>query len=590
MVENITNNILSLFESLNILFAYWKFFLLLVILQLAFGVLITWFFENSDKNSNILSVLCFLGGILGVTLLGTVMVVFKLKPEPVTGVVILVVIGLIFLSGRKALKRVILKFPIEVGVFFAFILLVRLIFAQGLIVPPYADSVTHIQIVEDILEPNQPSQSYFRLDLSLKHYYHFGFHAVAALLSGITDTEPSQAILFLGQYFQSLAVLSIFPLAYFLRRGSAQHAWIAMGVAGLFLNMPSHASNWGKFPAISSMIGITFVGALFLFMVYTRFHRLKRMVLLATLAIIATTFIHTRSIFTFGLLIGLFLIFTKSRGKIRILVEELNGEVNRSAESAVAASLILTLLFTNYIFLMLKLDMSILFSIVFFALLLAAFYWDILTTSAIILFTLTMGAGMLLPLGLDLLPERFSVIYDRPYLAIFSYVPISLISCFGVEGVLKLLSREKVNLRLRQAVVLVIIFGSVNTLLFQSHRASDCCIFIDDDNLFSFVWMKNNLPTDALVGIAAIRGAHGYTPADGGAWIEYFTHIPTRKIDSSLNFLGMKIKLCYDGITYYYLDDLENSFDEHNLIEAGGIHQFSLGDVRIYSLDCSFLE
>jgi hypothetical protein len=113
---------------------------------------------------------------------------------------------------------------------------------------------------------------------------------------------------------------------------------------------------------------------------------------------------------------------------------------------------------------------------------------------------------------------------------------------------------------------------------------------MNDDDLFAFEWMKLNLPNNTIIGIAATGKNGNLAPVDGGAWIEMLTSIPTRKLDTKKNFLGTKWNLCLENVTYLYVDNLENSFDEYNLIEAGAIRQFNLGTVSVYQLGCNPLR
>jgi hypothetical protein len=109
--------------------------------------------------------------------------------------------------------------------------------------------------------------------------------------------------------------------------------------------------------------------------------------------------------------------------------------------------------------------------------------------------------------------------------------------------------------------------------------------------------MKNNIPEDALIGIAATGKTGSLQPADGGAWVELFTGISTRKIKLfnditnhniswNIDFASEGLRLCKEGVDYFYVDGLQNSFDEYTLVKIGSKYEFGLGNIKIYHLEC----
>jgi hypothetical protein len=228
--------------------------------------------------------------------------------------------------------------------------------------------------------------------------------------------------------------------------------------------------------------------------------------------------------------------------------------------------------------------------ILFLVLSMFAFMADPAFASALTILIFFMWAGHGLSLQWIPVSARFVTLFDRPFLVIVFYIPATLFMWCGLEGGIRLSLDEKYGYLQRWLSVGVLILGLINTLFIQNHHPSDCCVFLNDDDLFSFEWMKQHLPEDALVGIAATGEPGNYLPADGGAWIEHFTGIATRRLDSSKGFINETATLCAEGISYFYLDGLENSFDEYNLWEAGGIYQFGMGDVKIYHLNCDAIS
>ena len=582
MWENFNHTFLSLQSSYFILLQNWYFFLYLLILQCAFAALISSFLSEIVVDKNSLSILSFLGGILGVTLFSLSAVLLKIKPSLSLGMAVGVAALMVMIWRRRYLN--ILLPMLGVVLFFLFILLLRLIFIQDLLVPPYADSVTHLQIVQDFMNPEHSPRAFYHLALDLEHTYHFGFHALAAWLSGSTSTDPSQTILILGQYFQALAVLAIYPLAYILSKNLIS-AWTVMSIAGLLLPTPSYASNWGKYPAIASMIGIAFVLTLFLIYLKNKSNYSPKIWWLIGLGILSTACLHSRSILVFCLVAFIIYLCFRSYFLRNILITK---EKTNDYEETMA--LVLSIFLLVFIIIVLEFEVSFWLFLFFLILAALAFYADFVLSSILTIMVLMMGISHYIPMQWLALPTRFSTLFDRPFLVIFFYLPASLLVWRGLEGGIRLLSEDKFESLQRWLFVGILALGFINAIFIQDHYPSDCCVFLNDDDLFSFEWMRQNLPEDALVGIAATGQPGNYLPADGGAWIEHFTGISTRKLDSNADFFTETSSLCAEGVTYFYLDDLADSFDEYNLIQAGGIYQFGLGSVRIYSLDCGFLK
>lgn len=582
MWEILNDTLLMMRTSFSIIFQNWFFFIYLLILSGAFSIVTVWFLSDILIDRDSLAILSFLGGTLGFSLFSLGIALLKIKPSFSLGMVVIFAVLLLLVWRGRQLYTLASPTLIKFVLFFLFILLTRLIFIQGLIVPPYADSVQHLLIVQDFLNPERPPQAFYRLSLEVNRYYHFGFHALAAWLSGSTYTSPEQAILLLGQYFQTLAILGVYPLARIFTKNSFS-AWTVMCIAGLLLPIPAYASNWGKYPAIASLTGISFVLSLMAICAQNRSSASKKFWWLICFAIFSTIFLHSRTIFIFTVAIVLLILFIK----INLFIRQSNiGEDNISN---IAIMMILTLLlFVQSIFFVSEYSfpLFLLTSI----LVMLAFYSNFVMTSLLITLLLAMGLSLLIPIPSFFHTNQLDTIMDRPFLLIFLYLPSSLIIWYGLEGGIRLVVEHKTGFWRRNLLAGVLIIGIINVIFIQDYKPSDCCIFIKDDDLFAFEWMKQNIPKDAIVGIAATGEPNYLLPTDGGAWIEQITGIPTRKLDSTVNFAFTAQELCYENVTYFYIDDLENSFDEFDLVEAGGVYQFSLGSVRMYRLECDFIQ
>ena len=578
MWENIADTLVAIQASFLIVLQNWPVFLHLLSLQFAFAVLISNILAEIIFDKNLLTVLSFLGGILGATLFSLCLVVVKIKQSPVLGMAVFCISLALIIWNRKQLtfSATILK----ITIFFLFILLLRLIFIQNLLVPPYADSVTHLQIVLDFMSPERPPQATFYLSFDLKHYYHFGFHALAAWLSGVTTTDPIQAILILGQYFQALAVLAIYPLTHILSRNSLS-AWTTMCISGLFLPIPSYASNWGKYPAIASMIGIAFVITIFLIRLKFKSFAPARFWWLIGLAVLSSICLHSRSILALMAIVvtyHLCIRINPLRKKQSAGEQDFDAERTRATIFVIFAMVIILLIW--------KLGMPFWMFLVFILLFALAFYSDFFAAEFLSILVIIMGLGYFVPIQWFPLSARFEAIFDRHFLIIFFFLPASILVWLGLEGGLSIfIDSNRISLR-RWLLAVTVILGIINAVSIQNHRPSECCVFLNDDDLFAFAWMQKNIPDNAIVGIAATGEPGKFLPADGGAWIKFFTNIQTRKVNSSTDFFYEVENLCKEGVTYVYLDNLENSFDEYGLVEINSDYRFVLGDVRIYQLPC----
>lgn len=578
MWSGISETLLSLQASFRVLLENWLFFIYLFVLQFAFAALISKALTDLWEDKETVFTLAFVGGILGAVLFSLLAVLLKVQPTPLAGAAVFLVSLAVLIWQMGFFKGVgLAKWFLVFGLF---ILLLRLIFIQGLIVPPYADSVTHLRIVDDLLDPARAPRTFYRLAFDLRHYYHVGFHALAAWLSGATSTAPSQAVLILGQYFQTMAVLSIYPLSRILFRNS-HFAWMGVVVASLLLPTPSYASNWGKYPAISSMVGIAFVFSLLSIYTIRRTRPTIPFWILTGLAILSAACLHSRSIVVILIALSMALLGPRIMQVVRKNVVE---RKNVDYEGIIATFLIALVI----AFLLLVGESPAPMWLVLTVAMLSAlaFYGNFTLAVALFSLTIFMGTGYFISAQWLSLPLRFGRIFDYPFLVIFSFIPLSLLVELAMDGASRFLPSTKAPSLQRWIVILLLVLGFANIAFVQDQHPSDCCVFVDDDDLFAFGWMEENLPANTLVGIAATGQAGNFLPSDGGAWIEYFTPIPTRKLDFNLDFSKAASDLCRAGIRYLYLDDLATSFDEYELAEAGGILQFGLGDAKVYRLKC----
>src|SRR5688572_19343048 len=182
-------------------------------------------------------------------------------------------------------------------------LFLRLAFVSEAILPLYSDSAQHYKIIKDLLGNPESSSVTASFKWPAPAYYHLGFHLLAAFITSLTNTEIAKTMLVLGQMMVAVTPLSIFFLV--KHEGGSNSAGIfAVLLATFGWYMPAYAANWGKYPALSSLILIQFVLSLAYLAVQNgkSLSRRKTWTLYAMLAsgILISGLVHSRSLIVIG--------------------------------------------------------------------------------------------------------------------------------------------------------------------------------------------------------------------------------------------------------------------------------------------------
>jgi hypothetical protein len=121
----------------------------------------------------------------------------------------------------------------------------RLYQAREIILPAWVDSVHHVLITRVILENGGVPRT---LDpyLPVPLYYHFPFHALAAVFSFLSRLSPDQAVLWLGQGVNALIALSVYRLGKVVW-GDSRRAGLAAIFVGFVSHMPAYYLTWGRY-------------------------------------------------------------------------------------------------------------------------------------------------------------------------------------------------------------------------------------------------------------------------------------------------------------------------------------------------------
>ena len=128
----------------------------------------------------------------------------------------------------------------------------RLYQARSLLLPAWVDSVHHVLIVRVILEKGGLPADLSPY-LAVPFYYHYAFHAVAAVFAFWARLAPDQAVLILGQVLNAAICLSVYRLSMTLWKDVRRAAAAALLVAFVF-HMPAYYLTWGRYTLLTGLV------------------------------------------------------------------------------------------------------------------------------------------------------------------------------------------------------------------------------------------------------------------------------------------------------------------------------------------------
>jgi len=133
------------------------------------------------------------------------------------------------------------------------IVFIRFLVVRDLTVPMWGDSYHHTMIAQLIVH-NQGLFNSWEPYVPLRTFtYHFGFHAAVAFFHWITGISVIRSVIIVGQIFNILAVLTLYPLTVRL----TENRWsgvVAVLIAGLLSPMPMYYVNWGRYTQLAGQV------------------------------------------------------------------------------------------------------------------------------------------------------------------------------------------------------------------------------------------------------------------------------------------------------------------------------------------------
>jgi len=423
---------------------------------------------------------------------------------------------------RSVWKHISVNFFIPVFIFLCFVF-IRLGFSAGLILPPYFDSAEHYRIIQSLINMENV--------VTAMPYYHRGYHVIVAAFTLLTHTNLGQVMLLFGQVI--LAAMPL-PIYFFIQRATGSNAagYFGVTLAAFGWFMPAHAANWGKYPALLSLLLIQFtLGAALI----------KNRWLLA-LSTGITVLVHSRSIILLTLFGLAWTLSAIPRSK-RILIFALTSSLLGMVFLLIKQNQITSLIFEPY-----GIWVTLLV-----ALLSASVFQSF---SRLIIFPmfaiLLMLAGIFIPVTSAL------TALDRPLVEMILFLPLAFLGGLGATR----LPRFAII-----ALAAIIIFHAWTTYNFGH---SECCQLASYDDAITLDWMDKHLPANARIAISstALSLAAFSAPVpgigtDAGTWVVPLTGRTTFALPYSADFMTQSTHdlLCKQQVTHIYVGGLPRSFN-----------------------------
>ena len=458
-------------------------------------------------------------------------------------------------------------------------LTLRLAFIAGLTVPLYYDSVMHYSIITDLITKfNQAGLPDFSTFVG--GYYHLGYHLLTTALDLALQAPIAAIMLVFGQILVALLPL---PLFFSLRRETKSDlaALFACLLAGWGWSMPAYAVNWGKYPALISLLAFEwFICSVYLILAAPRE---KRWFLagLSGFSLLVSGLMHTRSLVLIALALAsavLALAWSKLPRLARwisfLMVCASLAVLIGVLESKPALQLVFDPYRTTAPWLALPLLLLLPLAIKTFP----------RATLAGLLFIAFSLGSLLFSVTQWLTAYAAQTLLDRPLVEMLLSTPLAFLGGLGCAGLLQTLRgvpflQAESRQTAAQVLVALALFGLIGYALIQTPLTpSDCCSFFNPDDLTAFAWMDKNLPASARILVAATPGSvfedgpeAVYSGSDAGLWVTLLLKRTSLVLSNGVNFNTAAVhdKLCQYDVTQIYVGSRgTDSFDPENLRQA----------------------
>jgi hypothetical protein len=532
--------------------------------------------------------------------------------------------GLIILGWVR--RKVRFRFSSFTGLeILAFLILLALRFFQAreLVFPAWVDSVHHTFLVRLFLE-----RGGIPADLQPwipgPFYYHFGFHASAAVFSVLSGLSPDRAILIFGQILNTAVALSAYRLSMALRV-DRRRALLVMALVGFFSQMPAFYLTWGRYTLLAGMVLLPLAMAEAVEYA-TRAPRPGTAVRLAilTAGLLLTHYLAGILLAFFLLLVGVYVLVKKNlRRRFAGLA------LSIGSGTALALPWIIPMLRYSTV------DVGVGFvgsqaaaDAVYFANY-SGYLWILLGP---LRNYFLLGAGLLaalaalfrrgplrilalwgLLLGIQTLPWGLRIEPFRPdHLAIVLFLPAALLAADGFLVLADGFNRRRPALRPGFFFAGVALAACLIGLWQTRNIINPRTVLADADDRRAVLWAAANTPPDAVFLINTVYWQSGlFRGVDGGWWLlplanrrtllppMLYSFADPAYIDQT-NRLAEEVSMmqgCTEdfwslvreqGVTYLYIKEGSGSLQPADLDSCRGVEEiFRTGKVRIYRVDSS---
>ena len=454
-------------------------------------------------------------------------------------------------------------------------LLTRLAFLHDILLPPYNDSPKHYKIVQGFLHPSTNNISFYSPINTASHFYHFGFHSLAAWLSAASRMDPAASIAVLGQVLAALAPFSILWLTYAVTR-SSRAGWAAALFAAFAWQMPYFALNWGKYPAIA---GLSLIPAVLAFWAVYGREEIKHWSNLLVMALLATglVLLHTRLLICLGLAGGIYFLVDKFFWK-------------RALQPLEVCALWIPALGIFFLF---RGPLQALYSIGhligFMAgalLMFFAFQAFPRFSAGISLFVLGVWVASKITIPFQ---GHHLLLLDPIFVETMLYIPLALFIGLGFAGL-----SGKLTHHAAAQVFLAISMGAMvlaSMLSSNTFRPDPCCNYVKRADVDAIHWIGGSTQAKAVVWIAAFQAKNFMIGTDAGIWVNPLTGRNTNKLayDFDWNSPSAPGAICKPGYqdVYIYKGGMPYSFNQAQLAKQNWLRViFEENGTAIYNVAC----